>query len=387
MMHKKTKTSKNHATTLLDMKKTVASLVSAFVFLLAGCGKTNEATKIVDEINSPWSLKESKDKMTDAKIISAEIQQKSEEHPIITINAKVLCKPADGEQGFHIEITTFSSTPAADGTLKGMPIEFSAPPLNSPLFARLALVSAGLLPADFPYNGHTSTDIRINEGAPENAILNDIPGFKTEYNNNFYLFPFHTEGAAKVNIKSMRISIPTAQGNANILIDFADPNVAKVIGACTEIRKSILEKASKIAEANRPASQVDEKTSIPQSEPAPSAAEPQSSVPSAPPKQASATQQLIESNDSPFAPSFNCKNANRGIEVLICNDRDLSRLDVALSAAYDAAKEKTNDIEKLKSEQIEWLKNSARPCSDKACLTEAYKNRLTQLRGNPSGDK
>lgn len=367
--------------------KTFIKIAPAFIIILAGCGKTNDATKIVNEINSPWSLKESKDKMTDAGIISAEIQQKSEEYPIITIQAKVQCKPADGEAGFYVEITTFLSTPAADGTMKGMPIEFATPPLNSPLFARLALVSGGLLPENFPYNGHASTNIRINEGTPSNKILNDIPGFRTEYNNNFFLFPFHTEGAAKVNIKSMRISIPTAQGNPNILIDFADPNVAKVVGACTEVRKSILERASKIAEENKPASQVNGNTPPPQIESAPSAAEAQSPVPSAPLKNASSAPQLVESDESPFAPSFNCKNASRGMEVLICGDRELSQLDVALSVAYDAAKEKTNNIERLKSEQIEWIKNSARPCSDKACLLDAYKNRIAQLKNSLPEDR
>ena len=75
------------------------------------------------------------------------------------------------------------------------------------------------------------------------------------------------------------------------------------------------------------------------------------------------------------------------MEVLICNDRELSRLDVALSAAYDASKEKTNDIERLKSDQIEWIKNSARPCSDRTCLIDAYKNRLTQLKNSLSGER
>jgi uncharacterized protein YecT (DUF1311 family) len=364
-------------------------IISAFlsILLFAGCSKTNEASKIVEEIASPWTLKESKDKMTDAKIISAELQQKSEEHPMVTIDAKVLCKPTDGEAGFYVEITTYSSVAAADGTLKGMPIEFSSPPLNSPLIARLALISGGLLPAGFPYGGHASTNIRINEGQSDNEILTDVPGFRTEYNNNFFLFPFHTEGAAKVNIKSMRVSIPTTQGSPNILIDFADPNIHKVVAACADIRKQIQARAQLIREANAPASQPVDIKPPPLTESIPNiVTEPQSPTSSAPSKQASAAQELVESEDSSFAPSFNCKNASRGMEVLICKDRELSRLDVELSMAYTVAKEKSNDNERLKAEQIEWIRNSARACSDKECLIGAYKNRLAQLKNSPSGE-
>lgn len=82
---------------------------------------------------------------------------------------------------------------------------------------------------------------------------------------------------------------------------------------------------------------------------------------------------------SAFAPSFDCAKASTGPERLICSDRDLSKLDVALSQAYSKAREKSADKNKLKSEQLEWFKRSRNACADKTCMENAYKQRISDL--------
>ena len=84
-------------------------------------------------------------------------------------------------------------------------------------------------------------------------------------------------------------------------------------------------------------------------------------------------------DNSPFAPSFDCAKASNGQEKLVCSDRELSKLDVDLSQAYTKAKDKTADKDKLKKEQLEWIKFSLRACSDKTCLVGAYQKRMSEL--------
>jgi uncharacterized protein len=64
---------------------------------------------------------------------------------------------------------------------------------------------------------------------------------------------------------------------------------------------------------------------------------------------------------------------------MVCGDRALSKLDVDLSQAYAKAKENTVDKDKLKKEQLEWIKFSLRACSDKNCLLGAYQKRISEL--------
>ena len=84
-------------------------------------------------------------------------------------------------------------------------------------------------------------------------------------------------------------------------------------------------------------------------------------------------------DNSPFAPSFDCAKASNGQEKLVCSDRELSKLDVDLSQAYAKAKDKTADKDKLKKEQLEWIKFSLRACSDKTCLVGVYQKRMSEL--------
>jgi uncharacterized protein YecT (DUF1311 family) len=84
-------------------------------------------------------------------------------------------------------------------------------------------------------------------------------------------------------------------------------------------------------------------------------------------------------DNSPFSPSFDCAKASNGQEKLICADRELSKLDVNLSQAYAKAEENTADKDKLKKEQLEWIKFSLRACSDKTCLVGTYQKRISEL--------
>ena len=84
-------------------------------------------------------------------------------------------------------------------------------------------------------------------------------------------------------------------------------------------------------------------------------------------------------DDSPFTPSFDCAKVSNGQEKLVCADRELSRLDVELSQAYSKARDKSNDKNTLKQEQLEWIKYSLRACSDKNCLISTYKKRIFEL--------
>jgi uncharacterized protein YecT (DUF1311 family) len=84
-------------------------------------------------------------------------------------------------------------------------------------------------------------------------------------------------------------------------------------------------------------------------------------------------------NNDPFAPSFDCQKASNGAERLVCSDRELAKLDVNLNQIYIKARDLTDDKEKLKNEQNEWIKSSRNACSDKNCMTNAFKQRISEL--------
>ena len=80
----------------------------------------------------------------------------------------------------------------------------------------------------------------------------------------------------------------------------------------------------------------------------------------------------------PFAPSFDCTKASNGVERLICSDRELAKLDVELSQLYLKARSNAVDKDRLKSEQIAWVRTS-RACSDKICLKKSFEQRMADL--------
>jgi uncharacterized protein len=84
-------------------------------------------------------------------------------------------------------------------------------------------------------------------------------------------------------------------------------------------------------------------------------------------------------DSSLFAPSFDCSKASNAQEKLVCSDRELSKIDVEMSQAYAKARDRTSDKDALRKAQTEWIKQIFRSCSDKNCLTSAYKNRISEL--------
>jgi uncharacterized protein YecT (DUF1311 family) len=83
---------------------------------------------------------------------------------------------------------------------------------------------------------------------------------------------------------------------------------------------------------------------------------------------------------APAGPSFDCVKATHATEKMVCADPELAGLDVALSLAYRRARDAAADKDRLRQEQLRWLRESIRPCADKACLARAYRQRLAELR-------
>jgi len=86
-----------------------------------------------------------------------------------------------------------------------------------------------------------------------------------------------------------------------------------------------------------------------------------------------------QNNNTAFAPSFDCKKATSGQDRMVCEDRELSSLDVELNILYSKARENSSDKNILKAEQLDWFKYSRNSCSDASCLKNSYKKRIAQL--------
>ncbi len=109
-------------------------------------------------------------------------------------------------------------------------------------------------------------------------------------------------------------------------------------------------------------------------------APPKAEAPVAAPKTEAPVAAVTASVDNnPFAPSFDCTKASSSQERMICGDRELSKLDVQMAGAYADARQKSTDANALRAEQKQWLKNTQRSCSDKACLVGAYTARIAEL--------
>jgi uncharacterized protein YecT (DUF1311 family) len=82
-----------------------------------------------------------------------------------------------------------------------------------------------------------------------------------------------------------------------------------------------------------------------------------------------------------FTPSFDCTKASNGAERLICNDRELSRLDVELNVIYQRYYQNIDakDKKSLKANQVEWMTLKRNACSDVPCMVEAYKERINEM--------
>ncbi|MDB5763969.1 MAG: hypothetical protein JWQ21_2964 [Herminiimonas sp.] len=77
--------------------------------------------------------------------------------------------------------------------------------------------------------------------------------------------------------------------------------------------------------------------------------------------------------------SFDCAKASAKIEKLICSSPETANADKRLSATYSSAKAKSGDEKKLKTEQLEWIKQKRNACDDAACLVKVTEDRIQTL--------
>ncbi len=87
-----------------------------------------------------------------------------------------------------------------------------------------------------------------------------------------------------------------------------------------------------------------------------------------------------------YSASFDCTKAASGTEKTICSIASLSSLDDQMANLYRSVRAKTPDTDKLKSEQIAWIKDSRRCGTDPVCIETAYKKRIFELE-TISGEK
>ncbi len=90
----------------------------------------------------------------------------------------------------------------------------------------------------------------------------------------------------------------------------------------------------------------------------------------------SASNQVVDK--TPFAPSFDCLKITSTVDDMICDDRELSNLDLQMAQFYKAARERSTNKNQLKAEQVAWVKNK-RACENRSCIEKAYRDRIKQL--------
>jgi uncharacterized protein YecT (DUF1311 family) len=76
--------------------------------------------------------------------------------------------------------------------------------------------------------------------------------------------------------------------------------------------------------------------------------------------------------------SFSCGEASSVVEKLVCESSELSRLDEALDATYQAARRSSRRVDSLRTEQRAWVVRR-NACTDRSCVRGAYLTRLEQL--------
>lgn len=81
--------------------------------------------------------------------------------------------------------------------------------------------------------------------------------------------------------------------------------------------------------------------------------------------------------------SFDCAKASTRVENVICNDWEISKLDVELAVRYKAALEEPTKAETIKRSQKQWLKER-NVCATAECVRHAYEARLAELASTDS---
>lgn len=89
---------------------------------------------------------------------------------------------------------------------------------------------------------------------------------------------------------------------------------------------------------------------------------------------------IISDNESVTQPSFDCSLANHRFEILVCENYELSALDVQLNSLYADTRSQLSPEGKkiLLEQQRDWIKQS-RLCSTTTCVSNAYQMRIEQI--------
>lgn len=92
------------------------------------------------------------------------------------------------------------------------------------------------------------------------------------------------------------------------------------------------------------------------------------------------TMEKTDNTHQKIQPSFDCSLANHRFEILVCEDPELSALDVQLNSLYTTTRSQLSpeDRKTLLEQQRDWIKQS-RLCSTTACISNAYKMRIDQI--------
>jgi uncharacterized protein len=81
-----------------------------------------------------------------------------------------------------------------------------------------------------------------------------------------------------------------------------------------------------------------------------------------------------------FAASFDCGKAHTKVEKMICGDKELSRLDSELGAAYASAScTYPSARDTVVAAQKKWIASVRDKCNDVGCLRRVYSERLDVL--------
>jgi uncharacterized protein len=78
------------------------------------------------------------------------------------------------------------------------------------------------------------------------------------------------------------------------------------------------------------------------------------------------------------AASFDCRKAANTVEITICADELIGRLDERMATAYRNARERSSDSGALVAEQRAWLRER-NACSTKTCIERLYEQRISHL--------
>ena len=88
---------------------------------------------------------------------------------------------------------------------------------------------------------------------------------------------------------------------------------------------------------------------------------------------------LLSGPAGAMGPSFDCTKAGTKVEKMICADKKLSMLDLALAKIYATALEDASDPSQLRQQQRDWIKKR-NTCPDKACLQKKYREQIVSLK-------